>query len=392
MLRELRCQNMKPFIKWAGGKEKELPIILDNMPTSYERYVEPFVGGGAVYFALNNPNSIINDKSDELINLYKYIQNGNEQFLAKLDELFYNWTLLEKVIENNSKELLGLYKNYCKETIRDKKLKIKYNDIICEFVIHHSDEFNGVLTNNFNIKIDNFIHEIQKNLLSKISRMCKISETRGSLTDSNILENMESALKSAFYMHFRYLYNNKDELNISQEFASAMFYFIREYCYASMFRYNKLGKFNVPYGGISYNRKDFNKKIDYVKSETIRKYMSKTTIYNMDFETFCNNINLTEKDFIFLDPPYDTEFSTYAKNDFSKNDQVRLANYLKTTKAKFMLVIKNTDFIYSLYNRKGFYIKSFDKKYLVSFQNRNNKDVEHLIITNYDMGENNKYG
>ena len=217
--------------------------------------------------------------------------------------------------------------------------------------------------------------------------MCKISKARGSLTDRNILENMEAALKSAFYMHFRYLYNNKDELNISQEFASAMFYFIREYCYASMFRYNKQGKFNVPYGGISYNRKDFNKKIDYVKSDTIRKYMNKTTIYNMDFETFCNNINLTEKDFIFLDPPYDTEFSTYAKNDFSKNDQIRLANYLKTTKAKFMLVIKNTDFIYNLYNVKGFYIKSFDKKYLVSFQNRNNKNVEHLIITNYDMEE-----
>ena len=98
-------------------------------------------------------------------------------------------------------------------------------------------------------------------------------------------------------------------------------------------------------------------------------------------------INLTEKDFIFLDPPYDTEFSTYAKNDFDKDDQIRLSKFLKSTKAKFMLIIKNTDFIYNLYNNNGFYIKSFDKKYLVSFQNRNNKDVEHLIITNYEMGE-----
>ena len=53
-----------------------------------------------------------------------------------------------------------------------------------------------------------------------------------------------------------------------------------------------------------------------------------------------------------------------------------------------MLIIKNTDFIYNLYRNNGFYIKSFDKKYLVSFQNRNNKDVEHLIITNYEMGDN----
>ena len=42
-----------------------------------------------------------------------------------------------------------------------------------------------------------------------------------------------------------------------------------------MFRYNKQGKFNVPYGGISYNRKDFNKKIDYISSDAIKKYMNK---------------------------------------------------------------------------------------------------------------------
>ncbi|MDO5569152.1 MAG: DNA adenine methylase [bacterium] len=378
---------MKTFIKWAGGKEKELPFIMSNLPQQFNRYIEPFVGGGAVYFAIDKKKSIINDKSEELINLYKFIQCGNKEFLSKIEELYHNWCLLEKVIINNSKELLNLYKNYCNEENVNKYTKIKYNDKICDFVIRHAEEFNGVLTEQFNIKIDNFIHEIQKNLYSKIYRMNKIEKIKGLLSDESILDNMESSLKSAFYMHFRYLYNYKNELKINEEFSSAIFYFIREYCYASMFRYNKQGKFNVPYGGISYNRKDFNKKIEYLKSNEIKNYMSDTKIYNLDFEDFCNKIRLSSNDFMFLDPPYDTEFSTYAKNDFNKNDQVRLANYLKNTKAKFMLVIKNTEFIYNLYNVKGFYIKSFDKKYLVSFQNRNNKDVEHLIITNYDMGE-----
>ena len=102
-------------------------------------------------------------------------------------------------------------------------------------------------------------------------------------------------------------------------------------------------------------------------------------------------MELKETDFMFLDPPYDTEFSTYAKNNFDKEDQIRLANYLYTTKAKFMLIIKNTDFIFDLYKDKGFYIKSFDKRYLVSFMNRNDKEVEHLLITNYDIeGERNE--
>ena len=90
-------------------------------------------------------------------------------------------------------------------------------------------------------------------------------------------------------------------------------------------------------------------------------------------------------DFIFLDPPYDSEFSTYAKNEFTKDDQMRLADYLiNKCNAKWMIVIKNTPFIYSLYNNDKLNISSFSKKYLVSFQNRNDKNAEHLLIKNYD--------
>ena len=48
-----------------------------------------------------------------------------------------------------------------------------------------------------------------------------------------------------------------------------------------------------------------------------------------------------------------------------------------------MIVIKNTDFIEDLYLKLGFKIQAFDKKYSVNFMNRNVRDVEHLIITNY---------
>ena len=379
---------VKSFIKWAGGKEKELPIILSNLPNKFERYIEPFVGGGSVYLNINCDKSIINDKSDELILLYNMIKNNNQKFIKKLKEINKNWILLEKIVENNSKELLLLYKNYSKQVNKEKinkRIKVNYSDKIYEFVLEHCEEFNGLLSEHFNIKIDNFLSEVKKNLLSKIERMRKIELNRGKMSDQNILENLECAFKSAYYMHFRYLYNNRLELEIEDEFYCAIFYFIREYCYASMFRYNANGKFNVPYGGISYNRKDFDKKINNLNSSKLKSYMKTTDIFNLDFEDFCKKIKLTSKDFIFLDPPYDTEFSTYAKNEFGKNDQIRLANFLKNTKAKFMLIIKNTDFIYNLYNVKGLYIKSFDKKYLVSIKNRNDKNVEHLIITNYEI-------
>ena len=157
-----------------------------------------------------------------------------------------------------------------------------------------------------------------------------------------------------------------------------------------MFRYNSNGDFNVPYGGISYNRKYLTKKIEYLQDSELKKQLENTKISCDDFYDFLREHKPTIDDFMFLDPPYDTEFSTYAKNSFDKNDQERLADYLKQEcDCFFMLIIKNTDFILSLYENsvdkygRKINISKFDKKYFVSFQNRNNKEAEHLIIKNY---------
>ena len=150
-----------------------------------------------------------------------------------------------------------------------------------------------------------------------------------------------------------------------------------------MFRFSKNGNFNVPYGGQSYNLKYMTSKIKQMQSNEIILYLKNTIIYNLDFEEFLNLFILDNNDFIFLDPPYDSEFSTYDNNAFDKNEQIRLNKFLTNTKAKWMLIIKKTDFIDDLYNK--FNIYEYDKNYLVSFKNRNNKDVKHLLITNYEI-------
>ena len=113
----------------------------------------------------------------------------------------------------------------------------------------------------------------------------------------------------------------------------------------------------------------------------INELFANTDIHCSDFEDFFKNIKLTSNDFMFLDPPYDSDFSDYEGKDFTKFDQERLAESLKDTLAKFILVIKNTDFISSLYE-KDFNILSFDKQYTYNVWSRNNRDVEHLIIIN----------
>lgn len=379
---KIKENRLSPILKWAGGKEQELKYIHPCLPKKINNYYEPFIGGGAVYFSLNANKMFINDKSHELINLYNAIATQDINFFNVVEEMMHNWKLLENIVVDNDNDFIKIYKQFSENKVDDDKLK----NWVTSFVLKHSTEFNGMFDTNFNVNIDNFLKELRKNINNKMKRMKKIELERGKLPNNDILDNIESALKSAFYMHFRYLYNNIQKYNIGHSFAVAIFFFIRNFAYSGMFRYNKSGGFNVPYGGIGYNRKNLSKKVDYLRTKELVEHLKKTTIDNLDFEDFFKKNKPKKDDFIFLDPPYDSEFSTYAQNEFTRNDQTRLATYLiNDCEANWMMVIKNTDFIYELYNKDGVYMTSFDKKYLVSFQNRNDKDVEHLLITNYKI-------
>ena len=381
--------KLSPILKYPGGKEKELKYILPNLPENCKNYYEPFVGGGAVYLSLDSEAYFINDKSTELIHLYKMISEQNREFLEKLNAIDENWRVLEQVVRNHTEELVGIYYEYK----NGKRNRTQLDDSISEFLLHNTEQFNGLLHTSFNIAIENFVMEMNKSLKNKIDRMKKLEEKKGDMPPEDVVRNLEGAFKNAFYMHFRYLYNHIRELEIETPFATAIYFFVRQFCYASMFRYNRQGKFNVPYGGISSNRKSILKKINYFTDEQLIRQLHHTVIENMDFEQFFKKHEPTAEDFVFLDPPYDTEFSTYAKNEFVQDEQKRLADYLiGQCRANFMLIIKNTEFIRSLYpvgmataNERQLYVSKFDKKYFVSFQDRNDKEAEHLMITNYPL-------
>ncbi len=92
----VESRRLYPLLKQAGGKEQELKYIIPNLPEKFADYYEPFVGGGAVYTAIQADNYYINDKSEELICLYLSITNGDRQvFFKALDEIIHNWDLLD---------------------------------------------------------------------------------------------------------------------------------------------------------------------------------------------------------------------------------------------------------------------------------------------------------
>ena len=87
--------DVKPILKWAGGKSQLLPELLSRIPFGFDRYVEPFVGGAALFFALQPEHAIISDSNPELINLYQCVANDVEDVITRLkryvntEEAFY---------------------------------------------------------------------------------------------------------------------------------------------------------------------------------------------------------------------------------------------------------------------------------------------------------------
>lgn len=263
-----QTKHLKPLIKWSGGKSDEIKMFEKYFPEHYTRYIEPFIGGGSVYFYLNPDNAVISDVHTELIDLYKSIGNGKGQ------EIF----------------------DFMKENPNDENTYYKVRD---EMVIN---------------------------------------------------DTLDSAKR---------------------------FYYQRKTCFRGMLRYNKNGKFNIPFG--RYKTINYNEIIN--KDYEI--LLGRTEILNKGFDYIFENYN-DENNFMFLDPPYDSEFTDYGYCQFGKEEQKKLALLFKNTKIKCLMVIGKTKFIEELYN--GYIVAEYDKKYRFKlYDNRIGDEIntKHLIIKNY---------
>lgn len=94
-----------PFLKWVGGKRQIMPAIEQHLPKGIKSYIEPFIGGGAVFFHLQPKNAIINDFNAELINVYHVIKNDIENLILDLGkhknepQYFYRIRALDRTKE-----------------------------------------------------------------------------------------------------------------------------------------------------------------------------------------------------------------------------------------------------------------------------------------------------
>ena len=373
------------IVKYPGGKERELEIINKFMPSIVKNYYEPFIGGGTVYLTMTANHYYVNDISSDLINLYQCIAKQDAEFFASMEEINRLWKSIDTYCEENN-TLVNLFIKYRNHEITDTKLENKIdlyiknnNKILLSFV----EPMNCGNT-------DVFLDFFKKDIFKKFNRIKELHYNEQEITDEDIKDNITGIFKASFYMYIRSLYDHMG--HYTEGFKAMLYLFIRDFCYSSMFRFNTDGGFNVPYGGISYNRKNYDKTFEKYKNQELVRQMENTTICCEDYRTFLEKYPPRSNDFMFIDPPCDTFLSTYNQKTFGADEQKILADYLlNKCPCNFMADIKYTDFIGSLYpanyvcaNGQPLRIVFFDKNNSASLTNQNKKQIKHILIMNYD--------
>jgi DNA adenine methylase len=363
--------RLSPFIKWPGGKSDELETIAAGAPPLVGRFIDPFVGGGSVLLA--TPAEVTawaNDACEDLIALYQAGAALDQPFCSAVNALGEGWDVLGGLCPLYA-ELESLF---------------RVGDHLSEvgFLGGHISSLVDILASAGDRLADVFMARLERDLPTKFRRMRQVQATlAGPLADRDVVGNIEGAIRAAFYMAVRGRYNEARIAGRWDPSRSADFFFLREFGYAAMFRFNAKGEFNVPYGGMTYNRKSLLDKAERLFDIDMRDRLVATTWRSVDFELFLAEADVSADDFVFVDPPYDSDFSSYDNRPFGWEDQQRLARVLGALPAPVMVVIKDTPMIRRLYGSTRWRVTEAPKTYMWTIKSRNDRGATHLTITNY---------
>lgn len=198
------------------------------------------------------------------------------------------------------------------------------------------------------------------------------------------LDEYQDRHSEDFYYQIRELDRQSEFEKDPPYLKAARLIYLNKTCFNGLYRVNKSGYFNVPFGKkVNVNLYNLNNFLE------IKKYFSKSQIRvtNLDFEKAVADAK--KGDFVYFDPPYDifpnkNGFVDYSKEKFDKTEQIRLRDTaLKLTKkgVNVMLSNHNTPFIQEIY--KGFNLHVVNAKRAINSNGKKRGEVEEVIITNY---------
>jgi len=161
---------------------------------------------------------------------------------------------------------------------------------------------------------------------------------------------------------------------------AAQLIYLNKTCFRGLFRVNRRGEFNVPYG--AYDRRYY----DPANLEVVARCFQKVEIRYGDFELSLAGV--TSDDFIYMDPPYYkqggfADFDRYTKYKFRENDHVRLAavcRELDERSVRWAVSNSDTPFVRDLF--EGYQLHNVASRREINL-NSENRDINELLITNY---------
>lgn len=262
-----------PFLKWAGGKGRLLAQFEDLFPKHFNRYFEPFVGAGAVFFHLDPQRAVLSDTNPDLVACYRVLQQDVDSLI----------------------ELLRMYR-YDRD----------------------------------------------------------------------------------FYYHVREL----DPAHLSHVQRAARMIFLNKTCFNGLWRVNRRGQFNVPFGDYK-NPKILNEDNLRAVSATLQG----VDIHLRPFQDIENEARAN--DFVYMDPPYHpvsatSSFTSYGADDFRPDDQRHLAETFRKLDAKgckLMLSNSDTPFIRELFD--GYRIEQVWAARAINRDASKRGAVSEVVVLNY---------
>ena len=192
---------LKPLIKWPGGKTNELDRFLSLIP-SYDRYIEPFVGGGALYFYLNPPKALINDTSRDLMDFYRLVKEQDPEFKRILNLYCSSFERLKEQCAVRYQDILALYRLY--EEAQKQELDIRrlgLNEGLVRRIGEDPEIMTDLVTDG-----DEFLEQLRRMTEDKILRTIQNGKKKP-LTDRDLKNNLMTGFTSGFYMYFRNVFN-----------------------------------------------------------------------------------------------------------------------------------------------------------------------------------------
>jgi DNA adenine methylase len=267
-------RSVTPFLKWAGGKSELLPELGRRLPRSFGTYWEPFLGGGALFFAADPRTAVLSDLNEELVNCYKVVKDDVEALLIQLKK------------HRNSR-------------------------------IHFMET-----------------RKIQPWTLDPVARAARLI-------------------------------------------------FLNKTCFNGLYRVNRKGEFNVPYG--KYSNPNFN---DGLSLRAASAALTNTQIKCRDFRFLLYNAR--PDDFVYFDPPYNpvsttSSFTSYSESPFGEREQKALKavfEALSDRGCRVMLSNSNTELIRKLY--RHFNIEEVLASRAINCRGDKRGKVSEVIVRNYE--------